>query len=123
AERQDLGILDVNQFNYRDVVSQWLKADLAGQRKVPQHPLWTHWTIYQCRAAAAFMQQLRDLAARTAGHPMPIGANAGLLWPRHMADYQTLDLFSAETDHHAARGQFCDLPIFAYRMADAVDRP
>jgi hypothetical protein len=69
------------------------------------------------------MQELRDLAAETAGRPVPMGANAGLLWPRHLADYKSLDLFSAETDHHASRAQMSDLPLFAYRMADAVKRP
>jgi hypothetical protein len=100
-----------------------MAADLSRPRKVTEHPLWAHWTTYQCRAAAAFMRELHELAASTAGHPVLMGANAGLLWPRHLADYQTLDLFSAETDHHAARHQFSDTPLFAYRLADAVDRP
>jgi hypothetical protein len=69
------------------------------------------------------MIELRQLATRTAGRPVPIGANAGLLWPRHLADYQALDLFSAETDHHAAKRSLSDLPLFAYRLAEAVQRP
>ena len=52
-----------------------------------------------------------------------VGANAGLLWPRHLADYQALDLFSAETDHHAAGRRFTAQPLVAYRLAEAVERP
>ena len=79
--------------------------------------------MYQGRAAAAFMRELRELVAATAGRPLPIGANAGLLWPRHLGDYQALDLFSAETDHHAVGRRFTDQPLVAYRLADAVRRP
>jgi hypothetical protein len=122
-EQSRLGLTNVATFNYRDVVSRWIAEDPRKERKPTQHALWPTWTAYQCRAAAAFMLELRELAAKTAGHPVPIGANAGLLWPRHLADYQALDLFSAETSHHASGRQCTDLPIFAYRMADAVHRP
>ncbi len=103
---------------------KWQAASPGGKKRpVTQHPLWNLWSVFQGRSAAAFMQELRELAASTAGHPMPIGANAGLLWPRHLADYQAIDLFSAETDHHASSEKFTDLPLVAYRMADAVQRP
>ncbi len=119
-----LGIGQPAEFNYRDAVRQWRAASKSdAQRPVTQHPLWNEWSIFQGRAAAAFMQELRELAAATAQHPIPIGANAGLLWPRHLADYRAIDLFSAETDHHASGEKFTDLPLVAYRMADAVERP
>ncbi len=122
-QRQRLGVDDPNEFDYGEVLRQWRAADATVERPVTQHPLWFHWTVYQSRAAAAFMQELRELAARTAGHTIPVGANAGLLWPRHLADYKALDLFSAETDHRAEELRFTDLPLVAYRMADAVGRP
>lgn len=107
--------------DFRSEVRRWLAA--APGRQVTQHPLWPRWTVYQCRAAAAFMMELRQLAAATAGRPVPVGANAGLLWPRHLADYRAVDLFSAETDHHAASRRLPDAPVFAYRLAEAVGRP
>ena len=118
------GVTHFDQFNYRDVLRQWRSAsESAGKRNVQQHPLWGQWSIYQGRAAARFMTELRHLAASTAGRPVPIGANAGLLWPRHLGDYQALDLFSAETDHHVLERRFSDVPLFAYRLAEAVQRP
>lgn len=123
-ELKRLGVENSDEFNYRDVLRQWRAAGGQAKKKpVTQHPLWNQWAIHQGRAAAAFMLELRELAATTAGRPLPIGANAGLLWPRHLSDYQALDLFSAETDHHAAERHFTDQPLVAYRMAEAVGRP
>ena len=121
-ERQSLSVEPPDAFNYRDVLRQW-RAESKNERPVQQHPLWSQWSLYQGRAAADFMLELRELAATAAGHPVPIGANAGLLWPRHLADYPALDLFSAETDHHASSRCFTDQPLVAYRLAEAVRRP
>lgn len=111
-------------FDFRQVLRGWIAAAPPGsQRRPSQHPLWHAWTVYHCRAAATFMNHLRALAARTAGREVPMSANAGVLWPNHLVDYQALDFLSAEIDHHAAGRQFSNLPLFAYRLADAVERP
>ncbi len=123
-ELQRLGVGRPEDFDFRKEVKQWMiTGDAQQTRRVTQHPLWPQWTIYQCRAAAAWMQMLRELAEKTAGRDVAFGANAGLLWPRHLSDYRTLNLFSAETDHHAVGKKLTDLPLVAYRMADAVQRP
>jgi hypothetical protein len=109
-------------FDFREEARRWV-AGVPGKRKIQDHPLWPVWTAYQHRAAAAFMLELRGLAERTAGRPVPVGANAGLLWPRHLSDYKAVDLFSAETDHHAESRRVSDSPLVAYRMAEAMDRP
>lgn len=116
-----LGLEDPGSYHFQNVLSAWLKE--KSDRKVQQHPLWNHWRIYQLQGAAAFMAELRSLAASTAGHPVPIGANAGLLWGPHLADFKILDLFSAEIPHHAEAKRFHDDPLMAYRLADAVRRP
>ena len=69
------------------------------------------------------MQELRELAAENAHHAVPMSANAGILWPLHLVDYKSLDFFSAEIEHGAATERFSDLPLMAYRLADAVGRP
>lgn len=123
AKLAQLGITRPATYDYRAAVKDWMAADSSGKRQLTQHPLWPVWTAYQCRAAASIMMELRKLAADTEGHPVPVGANAGLLWPRHLADYQALDLFSAETDHHAEGKRFSDDPLVAYRLAESVNRP
>jgi len=113
SELTRIGIQDPRQFNYREAVRDWLKEN-AG-RKTTQHPLWHHWRVYQLRGAAQFMAELRTLAAGTAGHPVPMGANACLLWGPHLADYQSVDLLSAEIIHYAETRRFNDDPLVAYR--------
>ncbi len=115
------GIQNPESFNYRSVLREWL-AQKPG-RRVQDHPLWSQWRIYQLQGAAQFMEELRSLAARTAGHAVPMGANAGLLWGNHLNDFKALDLFSAEVEHHAADQRFSDAPLLAYRLSDAVGRP
>lgn len=120
-ELAKFSITNAAGFNFREVARAWLNEKSG--RKVTQHPLWNHWRIYQLQGAASFMAELRALAAKVAGHPVPMGANACLLWGPHLCDYQSLDLFSAEIPHHAETRRFSDAPIVAYRLADAVGRP
>jgi len=124
ADLDRLGIREPRSFNYRDEVRTWIAAGGGdAKRNATGHPLWRHWSICQGRGAAAFMLELRELAARTAGRPIPVGANAGLLWPGHLTDYQALDLFTAETDHRAETRKPTDLPLVAYRLAESMGRP
>jgi hypothetical protein len=110
--------------DYRASVLAWLEAAPAGEkRRVQDHPLWPEWSAYHLRAAATHMGELRALAAREAGREVPMSANAGLLWPNHLADYRALDFFSAEIEHGAASLHLTDRPLFAYRIADAMGRP
>ncbi len=108
-------------FDFRQALRKWL-AEKPG-RKFSDHPLWPEYRIFQLRGAADFMAELRQLAATTAGHPVPMSANAGLTWGPHLNDYLSLDFFSAEIEHHAKVGRMSDDPVVAYRMADAVGRP
>ena len=121
AEWDKLGVQDAANFNVHEVLRTW--RDEQPGRRIEQHPLYRHFRIYQFRGAAKFMAELRALAARTAGHPVPMGANACLTWGPHLNDFQSLDLFSAEIPHHAEVRRFNDEPLFAYRLADAVGRP
>ena len=121
SELTKFSITNAASFDFRAAARAWI-AEKPG-RKVTQHPLWNHWRIYQLQGAASFMAELRALAAKVAGRPMPMGANACLLWGPHLADYQSLDLFSAEIPHHAEARRFDDSPIVAHRLADAVGRP
>lgn len=121
TELERLGVPDAANFNVREVFRSW--RDEKPGRKIEQHPLYRHFRIFQFRGAAKFMAELRALAARTAGRPIPMGANACLTWGPHLNDFQSLDLFSAEIPHHAEARRFSDEPLVAYRMADAVGRP
>jgi hypothetical protein len=119
-----LGVARPGTFDYGTVLRAWLaESGSDDPRRVQEHPLWDEWTIYQARGATSFMSRLRALAAEEAGRPVPMSANAGVLWPHHLVDHSALDFFSAEVEHEAAERRFSDQPLFAYRMADAVGRP
>jgi hypothetical protein len=120
-ELEKMGIRDAGAFDYADTVRKW-QSEQAG-RKATSHPLWERWRGYQLWGAAAFMTELRALAARTAGKPVPMSANACLMWGPHLSDYQALDYFSAEIEHHASQKALNDEPLAAYRIAQAVKRP
>jgi hypothetical protein len=113
--------VDTASFDYAKVLREWLAAD--PKRKVQGHQLWPQWRVYQLRGAAAFMAELRELAAKTAGRPVPMSANACLTWGPHLNDYPSLDFFSAEIEHHASSRAMNEDPVVGYRMADAVNRP
>ena len=122
--RERLGVVRPETFDYGAVLRAWLDEAAPGaERPVQEHPLWDQWTVYQARGATAFVSHLRALAAREAGRPVPMSANAGLLWPHHLVDYTALDFFSAEIGHEASERRFSERPLFGYRMADAVGRP
>lgn len=119
-----LGVGDPAAFDFRAAARSWRAAAAPGTaRRLEDHPLWREWSTCHLRASLAWMKELRALAARTAGRPVPISANAGLLWPNHLADYQAVDYFSAEIDHEAASRGWSDRPLFAYRLAEAMGRP
>jgi hypothetical protein len=124
AHRERLGIAHPETFDYGAVLRAWLAEAAPGEpRRVQDHPLWDEWVVYQTRGAATFMSDLRGLVRREAGREVPMSANAGLLWPHQLVDYESLDFFSAEIEHEAADRRLSDRPLFAYRMADAVGRP
>ena len=116
-----MGVPDAGAFDYADTLRQWL-AEKPG-RKVTEHPLWNRWRAWQLRDAAAFLSELRTLAARTAGKPVPMCANASLMWGPHLIEYQALDFFSAEVGYHASEKALSDEPLAACRIAEAVRRP
>jgi hypothetical protein len=120
-ERERLGAAASERLDVRALMGGWLSA--APGRRLDQHPLWGLWSAYHCRAAASFARHLRAHAARCAGREVPMAANAVLLEPNHLVDYRSFDFFSSEVDHRAREERLSDVPLVAYRLADALDRP
>jgi hypothetical protein len=123
SARARLAVGDPAAFDYGAVLRRWRADRPAGTaRAASDHPLWPEWRVYQLRSAAAYMARLRSVAERAAGRRVPVSANAGVLWPNHLADYEAVDFFSAEIDHDAGSRRVSDRPLFAYRLADGMDR-
>jgi len=117
------GVTDAATLDYRAVVLSYLAAHPDEKEKRWQWPLAHHFAAFESQAAAAFMMELRTLAAETAGRPVPFSANAGVPSIAHLSDHEALDFLSCEVDQAGATRQAGDGVAFAYRMADAVGRP
>ncbi|MBD3175366.1 MAG: hypothetical protein GF320_09300 [Armatimonadia bacterium] len=110
-------------FDFGAHVRTWLEdnPDKAEQRWT--WPYYHEFQVFQYRAAAELMAELKGLAAETAGRPLPMGANAGVPSVAHLSDYPSLDLLSCEVAQHADQRRPSSGVAFAYRMAEALDRP
>jgi len=119
----DAGISRVADLDYRQVVLDWLAAHPDRKDDLGARPLAALFATYQSQAAAAFMAELRALAAETAGRPVPMSANVGVPNLAQMSDYQALDMFCCEVDQRAGERRGNDGVVVAYRLAEALQRP
>ena len=122
---QALGVAQPDEFNYRDVLRQWqAAADSRRSGRSSSIRLWSQWSPVPgprrggLHAGTARVGRQHGADGRCRSAPTPACCGRGT-W----RDYQALDLFSAETDHHAAGRRFTDQPLVAYRLAEAVQRP
>ena len=81
------------------------------------------WDAFQLQASREFMLEIRSMVKSANGQQLPVSANACLLFHPHSTDHAALDYFSAEIDQEAKSGHLSDLPVVAYRLAEALGRP
>ncbi len=115
---QQLGIEDLDSFNYREYVASWLQAH-PGEDTFSA-PLGEEYLKYQHQAAAELMAELRRAAEKAAGHPLSFSANAAPPDPMAITDYPVLTQFSAEVPHH---GGLDDYPPYVYKVSAALGLP
>jgi len=114
----ELGISDLDTFDYRQYVVSWLDAHPG--RWTFSAPLGAEYRTYQYRYATKVMADLREAAERAAGHALTFSANGAPPSPTSIVDYQVLTSFSAEVSHEA---RLDDGPAHAYKVAAALGRP
>jgi len=119
----EAGVTDVAGLDYRQLVLDWLAAHPEQKDELGARPLARLFATYQSRAAAAFMLELRGLAAETAGRPVPLSANVGVPNLAQVADYEALDLLACEVDQQAGQRRAHDGVVVAYKLAEALQRP
>jgi len=117
------GIADPAGLDYRALVLGFIAQHPEAKEQLWRRPLAHHFATFQSRRAAAFMMELRRLAADTAGRPLPMSANAGVPHIAHLSDYRALDFLSCEVEQRASELKPYDGVAFAYRMAEALGRP
>ena len=113
----------------RELFPQWLSnldgASLAelGHTVGSDLPKSLLYNAFQLDSARAFMQEIRNYARSLTDQPLPISANSYLSYHPHSTDYDILDFFSSEVPQEGESNWLSDLPIVAYRLAEALDRP
>lgn len=81
ASEKDLsaaGVKDLASFDYRDLVRRYGKTREEVKRNTGRIPLFSLWKQYHLEAAADFVEELRRVAEKAAGHPVTLSANACL---------------------------------------------
>ncbi len=81
------------------------------------------WQAFQLAAARSFMQEIREYVNTLSEKPIPMSANSYLSFHPHSTDYDVLDMFSSEVPQQGENGKLSDLPLLAYRLAEALERP
>ncbi|MFQ6096203.1 MAG: hypothetical protein ACE5O2_00645, partial [Armatimonadota bacterium] len=120
--REDLaraGVRDLQDFDYREFLLKWMREHPESKRS---KPLGHEFAVFQARAAAGVMRDLRRLAEETAGRPIKMSANAGMPNARHLIDYESLDYFCCEVNHEASKRRPSDHPLVGYRLAEGFGR-
>ncbi len=78
AELEAAGVSDLDTFDYRDLVRKTAKTRDEVRRNTHRIPLFRLWKRFHLTAAADFVDELRAEAAKAAGHPVLLSANAGM---------------------------------------------
>ncbi len=117
------GVTDVAALDYRALVLEYLAQHPDAKDRRWEWPLASHFAAFESLAAADFMLELRALAAETAGRPVPMSENAGVPHIAHLTDYTAVDFLSCEVGQGGESREPGDGVAFAYRIADAIDRP
>ncbi|HJN14544.1 MAG TPA: hypothetical protein QGH10_03585 [Armatimonadota bacterium] len=120
------GIDDLEAFDYgallrgRGLTVDDYRAQLT--RWPPTLPLAQEYLTFHHLSARKMLDELRVEAERLAGRPIPISTSTQLREARDWWSYPVADHFTIEASFQAAERKVPTLPIFRYRLADALDR-
>ncbi|MBI2303020.1 MAG: hypothetical protein HYU66_29280 [Armatimonadetes bacterium] len=117
------GVADPETFDYRVLLRQagyTTREAFVRDRWTGKVPLFIDFVLFQRDAATGFVRELADLAAQTAGRPVPVGTNAYNLSPPQLLDAHLADYFANEVQHV---GREDTLPPLVYQLGEALGKP
>jgi len=125
AELRELGIEDIEGFDYREMVRKVASTRSAFIEAYRQGwiPLIEEYQAYQVMSIRILERELIELAREVRGTPIPVGVNAYNLAPEQIFDSDFVDYFAAEIDHYASQGRIPSSLVFVYKLADALGKP
>ena len=118
------GVTDLAAFDYRDLIRKHAKTRAAYQKVRHKIPLMKLFRRFHLEAAAENVRQLGELAAKVAGHPVLLSANACITNDQHRHILKYLTHVICEVNQNAASGTKGISPaIKAYRVAADAGKP
>lgn len=124
AELRAAGVVDVESFDYRDLIRKHATTRTDYKKAQRSIPLMDHFLEFHARAAADHVKELGEIAATTAGRPVLLSANAGLPNKAHTFVIGNLTHVVCEVNQRASSGtREIGHALDAYAMAEAMDRP
>jgi len=122
-ELNRMGIEDVEQFDYRLMVSAvagTVEAFNRAYHKGSVIPLIEDFALYQFVSASAFIKDMAALARKLGGEDIPVGGNCGGLRPKFLMAVDNFDYLVTEISHYDQPGHIAIVP---YKLADALGKP
>jgi len=118
-----LGIQDLSRFDYRQfLLDRGVKPE-EYNRKRTGLPLAAEFLDFQVKANDRYFAEYRRRAEQLRGKPLAFCVNSGVTDPHGLVIAPQLTFFCCEVDHNAASRKVPLHPIYAYKVADGVDRP
>lgn len=123
-ELGDAGVTSLERFDYRTLVRKFAKTGEEVKRQARKIPLFAQWKEYHLEAAADFVEELRQVAEKAAGHPVLLSANACLGNDVHHYVVRRLTHVICEVWFNGHRGTSAlEGALKAYRSAHRLQRP
>ena len=118
-----LGIRDLDRFDYRQfLLDRGVKPDQYNRQRAGL-PLAAEFLEFQVQAADAYVAQYRRRAEQLRGRPLALCLNSGITDAQGLVIAPQVTFFCCEVEHQAAGRKVPLHPVYAYKLADGVDRP
>jgi hypothetical protein len=118
------GVTDLAKFDYRDLIRKYAKTREEYRKAQYSIPLMDLFVKFQLEAAADFVNELRGVGEKAAGHPILLSANAWVGDSRHRVVVKYLTHIVCETEFHAPNGtDKIDGAIETFRITRDLGKP
>lgn len=123
AELRELGINDLDRFDYGEFLRKQGITPERYHRERAKLPLAAAFLDFHVKAVTEFVAEFRREGEQSKGGPLPLAVNSSLSGPMNLAITPHLGYFCCELDHRAESREVPLQPVYAYKLADGLNRP
>jgi hypothetical protein len=118
-----LGITDLSKFDYRRfLLDRGVKPEEYNAKRAAL-PLAAEFLDFHVKVNDAYVAEYRSRAEQLRGKPLALCVNSGITDPHGLVIAPQVTYFCCEVEHAAAGRKVPLHPIYAYKLADGVNRP